>query len=45
VSLRVCVTLGVVASLTAGALCGLAYYAGNLLADSFTTSTPGVPLP
>lgn len=43
--LRVCIAFGVGASLAAGTLIGLAYYAGNLLANSFTTSSPGVPLP
>jgi hypothetical protein len=45
VSFRVCVAFGIGASLTVGVLIGLAYHAGNLLADAFTTSTPGVPLP
>jgi hypothetical protein len=43
VKLRLCIAVGVGASLTVGVLCGLAYHAGNLLADAFTTSTPGVP--
>jgi hypothetical protein len=45
VSFRVCVAFGVGASLTVGVLWALAGHACNLLADAFTTSTPGVPLP
>jgi hypothetical protein len=45
VSLRICIAIGVTASLTVGALCALAYHAANLLAEGFTSSEPGVPLP
>lgn len=30
---------------TFGALSGLAYYVGNSIANSFTTTKPGTPLP
>lgn len=44
-SLRVCVAFGVGASLTVGILFGLAYHAANLLAEGFSTTKPGMPLP
>jgi hypothetical protein len=45
VSFRLCVGIGIGASLTVGVMWVLAGHACNLLADAFTTSTRGVPLP